>query len=604
MYDGFEEARQDLSRQKQSIGKNVKRVIFFLHVLVVASTIVLLMKTNPAKLLRRFQSRFFSAGHLILLASSLWYPEAMAQGGAPLPPIETVAIGKNREFLVNGEPFLPIFGWMQKPATLPRLKEIGFNAIGGYWRDKDGLGDLKTADKFGESAWSSGLYFIAPFVARYPDEMKALKGSPNLLAWFQEDEPDLLKTKSEVVISSSKLKLNPKRPLMYLADGNPKTSAVLSPLAGSEVTITYPNPATITKLTLANGPDGKKAGKVSVSAGGREIAVVDLPDSTETRTVDLASPVTVKEITVKFLEEHPLEDGPKGPFNWGTITDIGGLDADGKNVLAYPATKQPQYSPEEVRANFAAIKKFDTTRPVMLTFASFFLEDFYDKSWYTRAQAEALYPQYVGSADIYGIDIYPIFGWNQPENIHWVDKSNRQLRKLVGASVPTFQWIETRTGPFGDNAKPVTGVEIRNQVYQALASGCTAIGYFTHQIKPTLIPFATPPENQEAIKLINAEITALAPDLLADEAPVQPVLEIAGGLRSLCHATLRGDTLTVVAVNMDGQGLGGTATLTLPGLKAGTEISVVGENRVIKAGDGEWKDTFAPLAVHVYQLKP
>lgn len=562
-----------------------------------------IMTAKPSRFPRFSTSRLLSAGLAILICVVATFASDAADSG-PLPPIESVTIGENREFLVNGKPFLPIFGWMQKPATLPRLKEIGFNAIGGYWRDKDGVGDLKTADKFAESAWSSGLYFIAPYETHYPAEMAALKAAPNLLAWFQVDEPDLLKKTSEVTITSSKLKLNSRRPLIFLADGDPKTSAVLSPLAGSEVTIRYPKPATITKLTLANGPDGKKASEVSVSVAGKEIARTTLPDSKEPQTVALASPVTLQELTIKFIAEHPLEPGPKGPFNWGTFTDVGGLDAAGVNVLQYPATRGPQVSPEDVRANYEALKKFDTKHPVMLTFASFFLEDFYDKSWYTRAQAEALYPRYVGSADIYGIDIYPIFGWNQPENIHWVDKSNRQLRALVGAKTPTFQWIETGPGPFEDKAKPVTGVEIRNQVYQALASGCTAIGYFTHTIKPKLIPFSTPPENQEAIKAINAEITALAPDLLAAEAAAQPVLAIDGGLRSLCHATQRGDTLTVVAINMDGKGLGGSATLSLPGLKAGTEISVVGENRVIKAEAGQWKDTFAPLAVHVYQLKP
>ncbi len=560
------------------------------------------MKTNHS-IRALLRLGHFASTSLCLLMGGLPVLAEDGSGPGSPPPIKSVTIGANREFLVNGKPFLPIFGWMQKPATLPRLKEIGFNTIGGYWRAADGTGDLKTADKFAESAWSAGLYFIAPYESHYPAEMAALKTSPNLLAWFQGDEPDLITKRSEAVITSSKLRLNPARPLMYLADGNPKTSAVLSPVAGSEVTIRYPQPVTVAKFTLANGPDGKKASEVAVWVGGKEVARASLPDSIEPQAVALAAPVTLQELTLKILAEHPLASG-KEPINWGTFTDVCGLDAGGKNVIECPVTKGPQLQPEAVLENYAALKKFDATRPAMLTFASFFLEDFYDKSWYTRAQAEELYPRYVGGADIYGIDIYPIFGWNQPENIHWVDKSNRQLRKLVGAKTPTFQWIETGPGPFGEKAKPVTGVEIRNEVYQALAGGCTAIGYFTHIIKPEVVPFGTPPENQEAIKLINEEITALAPDLLAGEAATQPALAIAGGLRSLCHATQRGDTLTVVAINMDGKGLGGEGTLTFPGLKPGTEITVYGENRAIKSEAGQWKDTFDPLAVHIYTLKP
>ena len=39
------------------------------------------------------------------------------------------------------------------------------------------------------------------------------------------------------------------------------------------------------------------------------------------------------------------------------------------------------------------------------------------------------------------------------------------------------------------------------------------------------------------------------------------------------------------------------------GLKAGTKIEVVDENRSITAGAGRFSDDFAPLREHVYKLK-
>ena len=47
----------------------------------------------------------------------------------------------------------------------------------------------------------------------------------------------------------------------------------------------------------------------------------------------------------------------------------------------------------------------------------------------------------------------------------------------------------------------------------------------------------------------------------------------------------------------------GTAMIAVPGLKAGTEIEVVGEGRTITARDGGFTDRFEPLAEHVYRLK-
>ena len=163
--------------------------------------------------------------------------------------------------------------------------------------------------------------------------------------------------------------------------------------------------------------------------------------------------------------------------------------------------------------------------------------------------------------------------------------------------------IEVRQiGGVGANAKPVTGLEIRNEVYQALASGCTAIGYFSAVFQPAFSPFAVSSENQDALKKINAEVTALTPQLLTPEAKQQPDFAIDGGLKSLIHATSNGTRMTVIALNMDGKYRSGSGTIKLPGLKKDTGITVYCENRVIKAEDGQWKDNFGPLAVHIYVL--
>jgi hypothetical protein len=357
----------------------------------------------------------------------------------------------------------------------------------------------------------------------------------------------------------------------------------------------------VTRLALANGPDGAKVSDFDVLSAGQVICHGTLPNTEEMKSFDLAKPTTVQELTLKVLSIHDSTDGKPNP-NWGKVAGIDGFDASGTSVLQYPISKQPQTSPEELRKTYDEFKKFDTTRPILVTFCSQYLRDLYDTAWYTTAQAAAMYPRYVGTADDYGVDIYPIFGWNQPENIDWVSKAAKQERQLVGPNKPIYQWIETCPSGAGASAKPVTGLEIRNEVYQALASGCTAIGYFTAVFQPKFSSFAVSPENQEALKKINTEVTSLTPQLLAPEAKRQPDFAIDGGLKSLIHATSAGTRMTVVALNIDGKYRTGAGTIMLPGLKEGTEITVYGENRTIKAEAGKWRDDFGPLAVHIYLL--
>jgi hypothetical protein len=521
-----------------------------------------------------------------------------AAAAAPPEPARSIEVGANGEFRLNGRPFLPITGWLQGPANLPKLADAGMNAIAGYHRGADGRGALGTADAYGKAAGDAGLYFFCGYDRRFPEEMERVRALGNVLGWMQHDEPDLPSRTNDVRVAvKSKLAINPSRPLMYLADGDPKTSAVFAPMAGAEVEFVYPKAVTVTRVALGNGPDGAKAKELSLSVDGKEVLRATLPADTAMHPFPLATPATFQSLALKILSVH---EGAK--VAWGTFTGVDGFDESGANVLGSPSRLVPQQSPAQTREDWKALKALDPRRPVLLTFCSMFFSEFHNTSWWTTPQARELYPQYVGCADAYGIDIYPIYGWNQPRKIGQVARAAAELRALVGPGKPLYQWIETLEGGFGDKAHPVTGREIRNEVYQALASGCTAIGYFTHRFKPTFAEFGVSAENAAALRTLNAEITALGPALLGPDAPAQPTLEIAGGLASVCHAKSDGKTVTVIAVNMDGENRGGEGTFRLPGLKAGTPVAVCGENRALTAGDGQWQDAFGSLAAHVYQF--
>jgi hypothetical protein len=265
--------------------------------------------------------------------------------------------------------------------------------------------------------------------------------------------------------------------------------------------------------------------------------------------------------------------------------------------------KEPRESAAEVMAKYKALKAFDPSRPMLMTVTDFFIHDKNFDNWWTREQQDKVYPEILKAADVVGFDVYPIYGWNQPAKIGWVSQGMRDLRAYAGKGKPLYQWIEVLPGgKFKDKAAPVTGVEIRNEVWQAIINGAVAIGYFTHRFEPEFSEFGVSEENQKAILEINRQITGLTAVLAAADAAAQPKIEIEGGLAAQCLAKDAEGSTVLFAQNYDGSGKSGKGTISVAGLKAGTKVEVVDEGRAITAESGKFSDDFARLAVHIYRL--
>ena len=88
------------------------------------------------------------------------------QGQHALKPIRKVTVGKNRELLVNGQPFLPIMSWAQPTKNYGQLAGLGFNTHAGHAAP--------------EVAWEHGAYVV-------PDFKEEKKGHENILGWIFDD---------------------------------------------------------------------------------------------------------------------------------------------------------------------------------------------------------------------------------------------------------------------------------------------------------------------------------------------------------------------------------------------------------------------------------
>ena len=118
------------------------------------------------------------------------------------------------------------------------------------------------------------------------------------------------------------------------------------------------------------------------------------------------------------------------------------------------------------------------------------------------------------------------------------------------------------------------------------------------------------------LKRLNTQLTRLAPAILAPPSKRKIEMKLGDSLNGQLKVTETKDHVYIFAINMDlGPGAdkakqfdpifprNGMAIFQLSGLKAGTQIEVVDEDRTIIAKNGKFSDEFAPLAEHVYRFR-
>jgi len=520
---------------------------------------------------------------LVLLADL-----AAAEEARPAP-IEKVEIQPNRAFHVNGKPFFPLMAWLQDAKYFPAIRACGMNTVAGYWPKSSGTQDVA---EYLDLVDKGGLYGVMPFDPR-------LKGRPALLAYIHGDEPDLPHEVSDAEVEPAKnLQINRKAPLWKVLDGDLSSWSVLDPLEGASLTIRLKQPVTAVgvgvALTVSKGLSVVK--EMSFEVDGTEIFKATLAAKKGLQRFDLAKPATFKELKVNVPAVTP------GDQVWGSVGEIAAFDKDGKNVLLSPPRTVPRATPAETLEPYKAMKAADPSRPVFMTLTAHF--DPFFKKW-SDEQRSQLYPEYIKAADVLGYDVYPIYGWNKPEWLYLVHDCTDRLVKMA-APRPVYAWIETSKGGqwTGDleKQKDVTPEHIRAEVWMAVCRGATAIGYFTHIWKPEYSPFGVPEANREALRRIDEQITRLTAAILGDDPKRAVTIEAEGGVKVDAMARASGGDLYVFAVNYDETLKEARATVRAEGLAAGTEVIVVDENRTLRSGDGQFADTFAPLAVHIYRV--
>jgi hypothetical protein len=213
-----------------------------------------------------------------------------------------------------------------------------------------------------------------------------------------------------------------------------------------------------------------------------------------------------------------------------------------------------------------------------------------------------MYPLYAAGADLLSFDIYPVNNTDATTggNLWYVATGVDNLRGWASYQKPVWNWIET-TG-IDDPLHTPTPAQIKTEVWMSLVHGSMGIGYFCHIFSPSFIEagLLSVTANAAAVGAIDSQIEALAPVLntqsLANGATVSSsnssvpvdimVKRYAGNLYVFAVAMRSGST---------------TATFALRGVSTAT-AAVLGESRSLGVDGGTFSDTFAPYAVHLYEI--
>lgn len=283
-------------------------------------------------------------------------------------------------------------------------------------------------------------------------------------------------------------------------------------------------------------------------------------------------------------------------------------DAADPNVIAYLQPDEPDgrgIGPDVLTANYAQWQAGGGGKPVLLNF---------DGSRVLGMQGtlkQADYQAMAAGADWLAQDIYPVTGWNSPNDLKMVGRATSTLSGWVNPK-PVFAYIETSnqrlfsaTNPEW-NVRGPTSSEMRFEIWDALIHGAKGVMYFPQSFNGFRYD-ATPIDNVAEMARQNTIITSLAQVLNADDPTDQYALSFdqdpqhKGALEAMVK-TYNGVTY-IMAVNAlsDAQDALYDFSSLVP---ADSTLQVLGEGRTVMLNGTVFEDQFAGYGLHIYALVP
>jgi fibronectin type 3 domain-containing protein len=274
------------------------------------------------------------------------------------------------------------------------------------------------------------------------------------------------------------------------------------------------------------------------------------------------------------------------------------LDIGNANLLAWHQNDEPcSADPSSGLVSFfAGLKAIDITRPVSVNLAP---GGMMGLGGCTAAQNQA----YIVNASDWAMnDIYPIAGWDEPNDIivpnNWVGEA---LQQMAGISQgrPQMQFVECSEQNLSwcPQCPAPTPAQFHTEFWDAIINGARGVFLFPEAISPFYWDNTTAAMDTQ-IEADWSTVTALTTALQTTINPSGMSATVSAPL----EAGWRNSTHQYFIVNNTGASALNNQTVTLTGINGATTAVVYGESRNVNIVSGVITDNFAAESIHIYQV--
>ncbi|GBG07379.1 hypothetical protein PAT3040_01929, partial [Paenibacillus agaridevorans] len=202
------------------------------------------------------------------------------------------------------------------------------------------------------------------------------------------------------------------------------------------------------------------------------------------------------------------------------------------------------------------------------------------------------------TSDLFGLDFYPLHG--QPaDDLSIIGNMQKTMTDSLGkmGQWPVVQAHNIRNYGTLDALRGPTTEEMRNMTWQYLAEGAKGILFYSLFDLKRDASGASYESLLENTKQVAKEVELMAPVILSEEAIPAITHSTADGLKMMVKSY--NDHVYIFAVNNSETAQQVTFTSEQFDNDA---VRVWNENRNVTWVDGQFTDTFEPLAVHIYEI--
>jgi hypothetical protein len=281
----------------------------------------------------------------------------------------------------------------------------------------------------------------------------------------------------------------------------------------------------------------------------------------------------------------------------GVVADVGQ-----KNLIAWAHPDEPDipstgHDATYIANEYANWKAVDPDMPIFTNYSGGYVNEWQG----TPRVGYSGYKPLLDNTDWVASSIYPVTGWDRPNDLDAPGKAVDRLEKYSQGK-PQFAVIETGDQELSWAPKDIPGPtpgQFRAQVWDSVIQGAKGIIYFPQKFMPQFSFDNTPPEIEAEMKLQDQRLAALGPALLSPIDP--PVLGVSSSAPLEAGWRFYNGKAYFIVLNTSAARVRGAAIGLLGVGRKGT-VNVDGEDRSLAMSRRTIVDSFAPYETHVYSI--